>query len=216
MAEDPRIHSAAGKIGKLVDGVIAQVCERHYLADTQEHQLTAKIAEALERELKRLSVQGLRLSLNLQDFPDKGRGSKERKAGADLYISIVMQSPGRRFSKGMLVQSKWDDTFSPRGKEAASVSRKMMERSASSSYFWVYGAYAIRAYRIAEMAPDGPHFAPGRTVGETIANGFRCMEGDEKIGRRLDLPLVPSLNAALKDIAARKALSFLLETEEKL
>jgi hypothetical protein len=33
-------------VGEIIDGIVAQTCARHYLAPTQEHQFTSKIADA--------------------------------------------------------------------------------------------------------------------------------------------------------------------------
>src|SRR5947208_3819472 len=89
-----------------IDGVIARACKRHYDADTQEHQLSSRLAEVLEHELNGLRINGMQIQINVQELPDRGRGAKEKTVGADLYVSIVVKDDEETVSKGMLVQSK--------------------------------------------------------------------------------------------------------------
>jgi len=65
-------------IAMLVDTIAKEVCKRHYQAPTQEHQLSAKLAEAIERKLKGLKTRPFTMGVAVQDFPDKGKGSWER------------------------------------------------------------------------------------------------------------------------------------------
>lgn len=110
-AEDvERRERAYRHVGQLIDGIVAQACARHYFASTQEHQFTSKIADRLESELNNLSVFGMSVSVYAQDFPDKGRASWKKDAGADVYISVGMNAPGHTINKGMTIQSKWDDS----------------------------------------------------------------------------------------------------------
>jgi N-acetylmuramoyl-L-alanine amidase len=118
----------------LIDGVIAHSCARHYEADTQEHQLTSRIAQAIEHELGNVRIGETRVRIAVQELSDRGRGSKERAVGADLYISIVVESEDESISKGMLVQSKWDHAFS-RSSELGRLrdqSHEMLRRSKES------------------------------------------------------------------------------------
>src|SRR5258708_24572852 len=92
-----------GLLGILIDGVIAQKCRRHYGADTQEHQLSSRIAEAIEHELGGIRIGDMSVQVTVQELPDRGRGSKEKKVGADLYVSIVVDDGRAAVSKGMLV-----------------------------------------------------------------------------------------------------------------
>src|SRR5258708_6118726 len=100
-------------IAARIDAVAEAVCKRHYRAPTQEHQLSAKLAQAIETELAGVKIGPFTIGVAVQDFPDKGKRSWEKPTGADLYISTVRKDGDNTFSKGMLVQSKWDKTFFP-------------------------------------------------------------------------------------------------------
>jgi hypothetical protein len=79
------------KLAQAIDDLVARMCGHHYTAPTQEHQLTARLAEAIEHEIERfpIEVRGVRLEVKTQDFPDRGSRSMERRSGADLYIGRV-------------------------------------------------------------------------------------------------------------------------------
>ncbi|MGX1110221.1 MULTISPECIES: hypothetical protein [Bradyrhizobium] len=113
--DEERQERAYRLIGEIIDGIVAQTCARHYLAPTQEHQFTSKITALIERELHDMEVQGIHVKVHAQDFPDKGRGSWEKKSGADVYISLVVDAPNYQVNKGMIVQSKWDDLKDRKG-----------------------------------------------------------------------------------------------------
>jgi hypothetical protein len=87
-SENVHLERVLEAIGDMIDGIVAQECMRHYHAETQEHQLTAKIAGAIEHQMGGASIDGYTVGMAIQDVPDKGKGSKERKTGADLYISL--------------------------------------------------------------------------------------------------------------------------------
>ena len=78
---DGRREDAFRRFGQLIDGIVSETCIRHYSALTQEPQLTAKIAEAIERELNELVIDEIAVEVRMQDFPDRGRGSLERLSG---------------------------------------------------------------------------------------------------------------------------------------
>jgi hypothetical protein len=96
-AHDP-FEEALERISILIDGVVAQQCARHYGARTQEHQFTSRLAEAIVGELGRFPVEGVQLEVVAQEFPDRGPHSMEKPSGADLYISVAVQSPERKIS----------------------------------------------------------------------------------------------------------------------
>jgi hypothetical protein len=92
-----------------IDEVVTMVAKHHSQTPTQEPQLTARVAQAMESELRHhpIEVDGLRLEVFTQDLPDRGSGSMESKVGAGLYISLDRLDEQKSISKGMLVQSKW-------------------------------------------------------------------------------------------------------------
>jgi hypothetical protein len=196
-------------IAGLVDLVAEEVSERHYDAPTQEHQLSAKLAEALERELRGLFDLPFEITVKLQDFPDKGKGSWEKDSGADLYISLVIHDDERgTVNKGMLVQSKWDRTFKPNSKDVREQCEKMLERS-KSSYVWKFGPMGVESIRAEDVLnPPQKDFFIERsyTVGRQIADGIKCSEGDEGIGRDLSKRDAESLADIMRQLSVDKAM----------
>jgi len=187
----------------LIDGIVAQVCVRHYYAETQEHQLTAKIAGTIEWEMGGLQIDGYTVGIAVQDLSDRGRGSKERKTGADLYISVVLDGDEQPISKGMLVQAKWDDTFSSTDADMGEQLKNMLDRT-QASHVWVYypsGAISIPAIDVM----NGETERNATTAGQLIAGGLGCTEGDPSIGRDTSKEIVDSLNEMLRELAADKA-----------
>ena len=205
--ERARRNSALDGLGKLIDGIVVQECVRHYDALTQEHQFTSKLAGAVERELAGTRIDGCSVDVSLQDTPDKGPGSLERKIGADLYISVVLQSDDEEHpvSKGILVQAKWDRTLSIDGPDTRRQLSDMLHRS-RASHVWVYSRSGVVSIPAADFM-QGKTAEHVTTPGQLIADGLKCTEGDQHIGRDLGKPLVQSLNEIIREIAARKALS---------
>lgn len=209
---------ALQRLSVIVDGVVAQQCARHYRALTQEHQLTSRLAQAIEDEIRRTPVDGARIEVEAREFPDHGPGSLEKKVGADLYVSIVRHDDDGSVSKGMLVQSKWDSSLR-RASERRTLreqARHMREQSREASYVWVYTprGVAVVPAAIAERGFRGGRiFMEPRTVGELIADGVRCNAGDPGIGRSLDQPMVESLNAAMERMGVRAGLGLMVEPE---
>jgi hypothetical protein len=207
--ESPRAR-ALRLLGIAIDGVIAQACKRHYDADTQEHQLSSRLAEALERELGELNINGMHVQVTVQELSDRGRGAKEAAVGADLYVSIVVQGDEEIVSKGMLVQSKWDSTARDRG--LAGQCDDMLRRS-RESYVWVYGPQGVSVFPAhAEGLADAAAGGSGGTVGNLLADGVACTAGDRRIGRNPEGDFVESLNAQLRELAVGTALSIVATT----
>jgi hypothetical protein len=81
-------------IAAALRSVIDEVVSEHFDAETQEHQMTSRLAGLLERELRTLSVLGQQVFKITQEFPDKGRGSLEKPTGVDLYIGFLDLTEG--------------------------------------------------------------------------------------------------------------------------
>lgn len=142
-------------IQNTVDDIVVKVVQKHYNALTQEPQLTAKVAEAIELALDEINIGDLNAKVLVRDFPPQGPGALEGKVGADVYISTaVIGETGEDVSKGMLAQAKWDHSM--RDPKLAEQEIKMLERT-ESSHVWVFGPYG------AECFPAGCafHYGPG-------------------------------------------------------
>ncbi len=181
-----------------VDEAVSSVVEDHYEGLTQEPQLTAKIALSIEQAIKATDVGDLNVEVAVRDFPAQGRGALEGIVGADVYISVAVIPEDRKdVSKGMLAQAKWDKAA--KDPKLPDQIGKMMGRSKSSSYVWVYDPNGVTCYPAGEYLNPG-HGGGGRSVGSLIANGLRCEEGDHGIGRDLTKPLITSLREAMEDL----------------
>jgi hypothetical protein len=206
MAEDPRLRL----LSQAIDGVVSQTCCRHYEAATQEPQLTAKIAHAIEHELNGITVNGQHVEVHVQDWDSIGASSREKKVGANLYISIVVKEGDRVIaSKGMLVQSKWDSTLQ-KGRDQLSNQLNEMQERTDASYVWVYqrtGVSVLDANAVAQTPVDMSH---ATTPGNLITDGIECTKGDPAIGRDPALPPVQGLNAMMERLAVRRGLAFTL------
>jgi hypothetical protein len=201
----------------VVDHRVKQVLKDNYRAQTQEPALTASVAQAIMTELTHhpVVVDGLRLDVWLQNVPDRGANSMERRTGADLYISIVRNDLTAPVSKGILVQSKWDHSLARDKKALRNQSRKMLRRS-PDSYVWIYGeddVFAVQAKRATYPKLPRNFLLGSMSVGDLIATGLRCEVGDPNIGIDLSLPRVDSVNAVLQRLSAPVILNFSLVDE---
>jgi hypothetical protein len=214
---DPRRRPELELIQELVDGVIADMCARHHPGETQEHQFTSRIAQAIEQKLNDVLVGGLRLHVVAQELSDRGRSSSERSVGADLYISVGVIGE-RQFSKGLLIQSKWDDALS-RASERRTLSEQSdrMLRHSDESYVWVYrpGVITVVPAAMVRETTALPDFIEDvTTVGGLIADGLGCSRGDPSQGVDLaDITpagLARSLRAKIRELAARTGLGLIV------
>jgi hypothetical protein len=200
------LNEARGRI----DAAVIMVARHHYQTPTQEHQLTARLAQAIESELRHqpIEVDGLRLEVFTQDLPDRGSGSMESKVGADLYISLDRLDEYNSISKGMLVQSKWHDSLThadERRRLRNQIAR--MYRRSSSSYLWVFDENGVTSIEAPKSSnPTLTWIRNPTSVGELIVSGFRCTKGDPNIGRDLDLSPAQALIRVLHRLSARHSL----------
>lgn len=192
-------------IQQAVDDVVSKVVRKHYEALTQEPQLTAKVAEAIELTLDNTNLGDLNVKVLVRDFPPQGPGALEGKVGADIYISTaVIGEDGEDVSKGMLAQAKWDRTMKDPKLPIQEV--KMRERT-HSAYVWVFGPNGATCYPAGRDLAVNPS-VKSQTIGSQIANSLRCKEGDRGIGRDLTKPLITSMNEIMQDLGVNTALSF--------
>lgn len=174
-------------IGSWLESIADEVCEQHCNALSQEHQISARIGQALERrwekELSDANVLNHKITIITQDIPDKGRGALERSLGADLYIGVEIISEQGRVTKGLLVQAKWDGPLVD--KERGDLRRQCQEMLArtDASYVWAYSEAGIRSRHAEDFtkkevsmmsAPDG--------IGRLFSEVMACNRGDPALG----------------------------------
>jgi hypothetical protein len=203
------------RLAALIDEVVMYQCAHHYNAHTQEHQFSSRLAEAIEIELRHFPIAGLDVEVVTRDFPDRGRGSMEKRSGADLYISLVRRDGKRAVSKGLLVQSKWDHALevSSERRRLRDQCERMLART-EEAYVWVYqerGIAVVPARTVSSSTREIPLPRPRRSVGALVADGLRCTAGDPAIGRDVDEPVVPALDAMLERLSANTAIEFVVE-----
>jgi hypothetical protein len=174
----------------------------HFPARTQEHQLTARLGQALESEFRSLEVLGYRFSVITQDIPDKGRGSLESRFGADLLISISLAG---EFDKGLLIQSKWKDNRDP---NLDTQCRQMLALS-KSSYVWVYGPSGARTINARSLArsPDSIASRWAWNIGALMRRVLDCKAGDPALGVGLGPDRRAGLTRKLGELEAQAGLS---------
>jgi hypothetical protein len=179
MATDEQKEHLYQVIEAAVDEAVSSVVEDHYEGLTQEPQLTAKIAHSIELAIKATDVGDLNIEVAVRDFPAQGRGALEGLVGADVYISVAVIPEDRKdVSKGMLAQAKWDTAA--KDPKLPDQIGKMIGRSESSSYVWVYGPNGVTCYPAGEYLNPDLDGGGGQSVGSLIANGLRCKEGDRE------------------------------------
>jgi hypothetical protein len=91
----------------------------------------------------------------------------------------------------MLVQAKWDRDVERRNKTLQTQVDKMKRRS-PASYVWIYEPSWIRVVPASDVVAGKINYDDATTVGQTIANGLRCTQGDPRMvailhSRRFDL-----------------------------
>jgi hypothetical protein len=216
------------RVSQVVTGVVSEACKRHYDAPTQEHQFTAKVAQALETELNGANIAGFKILI--QDFPDKGPGSWEKRSGADLYISIVYdpyedlreddvfaeEAEGNSedgfddvVNKGILIQSKWDGDLSASKKKLDEQQEQMLAHS-DEAYVWVYEPLNIAVVSAGKMRAGRFDYSDAITVGELVADSLRCTRGDTRLGRDLSLPVPQSIRQVMEELSVGRAIAMTL------
>lgn len=75
----------------------------------QEPPITSKVAGAIEHQLHGEEINGYKVRVVAQDFTASGKGSGERRSGADLYIGIEVDGSAMGLpciAKGLLIQAR--------------------------------------------------------------------------------------------------------------
>jgi hypothetical protein len=180
MADDDLIMDLQDRINE----VVQEMCQRHYDGPTQEHQLSSRLAQKLEDEIGLLVGENKAITITAQELPDRGRGAAESLIGADLYISLVRHDKEPPISKGMLVQSKWDKTLRT-DKLLRGQSNEIYRRTRTGGWLCVFGPNdmeCVRTNRTRHENLPGDLMEETTSLGQLIADGLRCTEGDEAIG----------------------------------
>jgi len=169
-------------ISQNIHTIIDETVKEHFGAITQEHQLTARLGQAIEQSLKSSDIYGHRITVISQDIPDKGRGSLEKKIGSDLFIGIRMQSNENDICKGIFIQSKWDKNSPPKEQERLRKQCQTMKNiSDKGSFVWLYGEHGTRVIPAAEIANNkeiNPLTLNAKNIRDFFDDIFDCFSGD--------------------------------------
>ncbi len=194
-------------LSRAIMSVVDDTVRQHWRRPTQEPQLTAKVAENLER-LKGLTISGESISVTViaQDLPDRGAGSLESRTGADLYVGLKIKTHDSEVKKGLLIQAKWDERMPPR--EMARLKDQcgeLLERSANGAFIWAYGPSGTKVIPAWEYF-EHPTYQPGDlssvNLEEMFINVMDCISGDPNLAPQELFDNPDRLGEFLEQVAA--------------
>lgn len=214
-------------LAELIRGAVDDTVKKQLERLAQEPPISSKIATAIESRLDGMTINGHNVSVVVQDFPDRGRGSWESKSGADLYIGIRVESWLKGVppvAKGLLIQAKKerilkhsrvDDPPSRSSIEPDVVAQceKMMARTDKGSFIWIYGAGGARVVPAAEVIkqqPVPPEYLASRNVAEQFRDVLDCFSGDVTLVGQGIFDNDTALAAFLEEIAVRRGVAITL------
>ncbi|MGO8047057.1 hypothetical protein ACC713_29605 [Rhizobium johnstonii] len=198
-------------IAEAIRSVVDELVKEHFDALTQEHQLTSRICQALEGSFRDTMFGKYRVRIVVQEMPDKGPGTLEKKTGVDLYIGIRVDE-GVPISKGLFIQSKWKESEGRSAKEQKTLVGQCREitKRTDSGYVWLYGPDGVDVVPAKEVIAN-PKAAPealgSRKINEVVRQVLDCFEGDRKYGLPDDLPVRKALVVMMERFAANAAIS---------
>ena len=206
------------------DAVKSQTARR-----AQEPPISTRVASTLEHRLDGATINGYRVTVVAQDFPDRGPGSWEHKSGADLYIGIRVEALIASFetSKGMLIQAKKARQLS-RARPRKGVSddqqdlldqcEKMLRRTDKGAFVWVYSAGGTRvvpASEVLKLQVIPPEFLEGRNVAEQFRDVLDCFSGDTGLVAPDIFENDFALGNFLEEIAVQRGVAITLAPDER-
>ena len=172
-------------VAQALQSAIDSVVRRHWPRLTQEHQLTSRIAEAIEGHLNGAVFLDHKITVLVQEMPDKGPGSLEKKTGVDLYFALKVVGGRTNFEKGFFVQSKWDGPMIAKERERLGEQCEAMHwKSKNGSFVWLYGDTGTSVIPAGELVQD-PSVSPGeltsRNLNEFFGDVMDCTSGDRQL-----------------------------------
>ncbi len=174
-------------IAEAISTVANNVVRQHVGSLTQEPQLTSRIAQALETSLNGLLVNNYSLQVVAQEFPDRGPKALEKETGIDLYVGLQVQNSASKISKGIIIQSKWDNLSSTLEKQKLDGQcQDMLRYSKSGSFVWLYGSSGISVIPASEVIANPqikPQYLGSRNLYEIFVDILDCFKGDKNLAR---------------------------------
>lgn len=190
-------------VAQALQSAIDPVVRRHWPRLTQEHQLTSRIAESIEGHLNGAVFLDHTITVIVQEMPDKGPGSLEKKTGVDLYFAVKVEGDHTNFEKGFFVQSKWDGLMTPKERERLGEQCEAMHwKSKIGSFVWLYGDTGTAVIPAGELLQD-PSVNPGeltsRNLNEFFSDVMDCTSGDRQLVMPGVFKNVDALNVMLRE-----------------
>lgn len=186
-----------------LQSAIDPVVRRHWPRLTQEHQLTSRIAESIEGHLDGTMFLDHAITVLVQEMPDKGPGSLEKRTGVDLYFAVKVAGGHTNFQKGFFVQSKWDHPMSPQERVRLGEQCRMMQRkSPNGSFVWLYGNTGTSVIPAGEVLQDPsvyPDELTSRNLNEFFGDVMDCTSGDHQLVTPDVFENVDALNQMLQE-----------------
>lgn len=200
------------------DAVKSQTARR-----AQEPPISTRVASTLEHRLDGATINGYRVTVVAQDFPDRGPGSWEHKSGADLYIGIRVEAPIASFetSKGMLIQAKkarQRKGVSDDQQDLLDQCEKKLRRTDKGAFVWVYSAGGTRvvpASEVLKLQVIPPEFLEGRNVAEQFRDVLDCFSGDTGLVAPDIFENDLALGNFLEEIAVQRGVAITLAPDER-
>jgi hypothetical protein len=207
-----------------VDGAVMSQTARR----AQEPPISTRVASALESRLKGTVINGYRVSVVAQDFPDRGPGSWEHKSGADLYIGIRVEMPIASIStsKGLLIQAKkamkaykmqQSKSLSDQQQDLLDQCKRMLRRTDKGAFVWVYdsgGTRVVPASEVINIQSVPPDFLEGRNIAEQFRDVLDCFAGDTDLIAPGIFDNDVALGNFLEEIAVQRGVAISLAPDE--
>lgn len=206
---DDTLETLLRNVERVVDSAAVSVCREFYPTHTAETFISGRLVDRIEQALRgsKLVSRDLRLDVSAGDFTP----ARERKSGADLYVSMDRFDQEKPTTKGALIQIKWDDALTDGAEwnRLRNQSRRMLHRS-EDSYVWVLkpsGISCVSAMRTKNEGRPNSLYRNEISPGQLIADGLRCNRGDIQIGRDAELPTRAGIDTMMDRLSARRFLN---------
>lgn len=198
-----------------LDAVATKVMEHARDLGKHEEPTTSALAQAIRSELDRypIDVPGLKLVVSADEFTKK----QESKSGADLYIGLVRLDQHFTTSKGMLVQAKNLEALeTAEGRRTLrNQSARMRRRLPEDSYVWVFTEGKVLCTKAPKSSDPHLRDLPYKhqSIGNMIAQGLRCQQGDDTKGPLLGASPVRGLRSRIEELSVPRGISFTVEPD---
>jgi hypothetical protein len=193
-----------------IDEAVLAVAQHANEMQQGEETITSRIAQAIKGRLNRTkpTAAGWNIEVYFEEFSK----TEESRSGADMFISITANSSGNGINKGLLVQSKKRESLrrADERRRLRNQCNRMRTRAPDGSYVMVIDGGDVLCREAPKSSDpvlqDLNHHH--KSVGELVADGFRCIEGSQAIKIDTSLPIRRALRDALDRLSTPLGLAF--------